>query len=205
MDNVAKVYFSGPSGPVAPGSEISISVLVDTGSPINTFNVSVIFPTDKLKFLGADNTSSIVDIWKTRPSEGDAGAIGFSGGISSSFVGSKGLLVKLSFKVQDTATSSEVGQLSFRKSEFGVADGQGTKVIASSQGFNLSVKQNAQVVSAPFTPFQPTEEDVIIEEGVKKIETENSAPSSLIVLMVLALIIFVICFVAVYNKTKRKL
>jgi hypothetical protein len=205
MDNTVKVYFDGPSGPIAPGSEVSVSVLVDAGSPLNIFNLAVTFPTDKLKFLGSDNTSSIVDIWKTKPSEGDIGVVEFSGGISSSFIGNNGLIVKLSFQVQNTATPAEVSKLSFGKGEFGIADGQGTRIIAKASDFSILVKENAQVVSEPFIPFQPTQSDILIEEGVKKIEAEQTSANSLTYLLISALIIFVICCVAVYNKTKHKL
>jgi len=205
MDNALKVYFSGPSESVAPGSTISVGVLVDSGSPINAFDFAIVFPVDKFEFLGSDNTGSIVDIWQTKPSVDIPGKVVFSGGILEPFSGVKGSLVKLSFKVLDTSSSADLGKISFEKRDLFVADGQGTKVVASPSDINISIKANAEVTSTPFIPFQPTQTDVIIEEGVKKIEAEQTSANSLTYLLVFALIIFVICCVAVYNKTKHKL
>ncbi len=206
MDNQLKIYFDGQSGPITPNSVVSLGLYVDSASPINAFDLSIIFPKDKFEFLGSDNTSSIVDIWQTKPENSVPGSIEMSGGIPQSFTGSKGLLVKLSFKAKYVAGAENGGKISFEQSDFFLADGQGTKVVATATPFNIAIRKDSKIVADAFTPFEPTPSDVIIAEELQSIQTEADAPSSLTMpAIIFLLIIFVICALSVYNKRKRKL
>ena len=205
MDNFVKIYFDGLPGAVAPGSEISVSVLVDATSAINAFDLSVIYPPSKFKFLGSDNTGSIVDIWQTKPIAETPGRIELSGGILDSYAGSKGHVIKFSFQVLDSGGTTDSGKISFIKSDFFLSDGKGTKVSATSSDYNVSVKEDGEVVSTPIIPFQSTPTDVLIENEINNLKAKEASGNWMMFWLVLALVIFVICFVTVYNKTKRKL
>jgi hypothetical protein len=200
-----RIYFDGPGGSVAPGSTLSIGVYVDAKAPINAFDLSMIFPVDQFEFLGSDNTGSIVDIWQTKPSLDTKGNVNFSGGILDPYTGTKGLLAKFSFKVLENQNEVDVNPIDFSKSDFFISDGQGTKIVAEVSPFTISVKQDAEVVSVPFVPFQPTPSDILIEEGVQDIKKEVSQENTLIFSVIFAVLFFVILVWTVYNKRKQKL
>lgn len=200
--STVKIYFDGPKESVAPGSQIVIGVFLDTKVPINAFDVGVSYRTDKLQFLGSDNTNSIVNIWKTKPEGGAPGSVEFSGGILKSFTGSGGLLVRLSFRVLATNKATDTFNLSFSKNDIYLADGKGTKAEVSTPSFSLSVKEDAEVISSPIEPFQSTPTDILIEEGLQ--DFEPGPPVWKLLLAVLVFIVLVFCLVWVYNKLKRK-
>ncbi len=206
MNDEVKIYFNGPTGAIAPKSTISMDVYVDASSPVNAFDLAVVFPSDKFQFLGSDNTGSMVDIWQTQPTSTASGLISFSGGIPASFEGTKGLLIKLSFKALETSSTESAGGFVFNKSDFFLADGLGTKVVAAAPNFSVSVKKNSEVVAQSFTSFEPTQSDIIIAEELQEMRSADASSNSwLMPVIILLLIVFVICFVAVYNNTKRKL
>ena len=198
-----KLYFNGPKEFIAPNSEVTVSVLLDSREPVNAFELTVNYEIGKLKFLGSDNTNSIVDIWQTKPSEVNGG-VGFSGGILDDFTGNGGLLVKLAFKVLDTGLTTDTLNISFGKNDLYLADGKGTKAEVSVSGFSLNIKEDAVVVSSPITPFKSTPSDIMIEQELQTFKEEMFWKNSGTFLSYFVLIIFVICVWAVYNKSKRK-
>lgn len=195
------IYFLGPKTTVAPSSDFVVSVFLDTFDPINAFDLEIVYDKSKLEFLNSDNTGSVVSIWQTSPAILENGNIGFSGGILKAFSGTEGLLIKLSFK----ATTVGEPKISFAKSKIYVADGKGTEIVAPTGGFTLLVKEGSSVISEPIIPFQETEADKIIKEGLDSYDRKVSSGSMFTFLTVFGAIIFVILAFAMYNILKRKL
>ena len=197
----SKVYFSGPNFSIAPESEFLISVLLDAKDPINAFDLEIIYPPDKLKFLGFDNTNSIVDIWQAPPSVLPNGNLKLSGGIIKAFSGNVGLIIKLSFQALNPSESS----ISFVKSNLYIADGKGTEVKTNPETFSVSVKENGKIIFSPTVPFQNTPTDILIKQELKTFKSDMLWKRIFTPLFIFTGILFVICALAVYNKLKRKL
>ena len=122
----SKIYFKGPTGDLAPGSEFTVGVLLDTMDPINAFDLEISYPKDKLEFLSFDNTASIVNIWQPAPVLLPNGNLGLTGGIIKAWSDKAGLLIKISFR----ALNSGSPKLSFAKNNLyipGGAKGGGKK------------------------------------------------------------------------------
>ncbi|HEY4502954.1 MAG TPA: cohesin domain-containing protein [Candidatus Paceibacterota bacterium] len=203
----SKIYFRGPEGSVAPGSTVALGIFLDSTVPINAFDLEVTYRADKLEFLGSGNIDSIVNIWQNKPSIMIPGKVGFSGGILKAFSGEGGLIINLSFKVLDGGEPLENSKISFSfsKSDLYLADGKGTKVETSKSSFSLNLAESGKIISSPVTPFQTTPENALIEKELENFKSDRVAKKIFIPFIILAVLIFVICIWAVYNKRKRKL
>src|SRR3989344_5565667 len=181
-----KIYFTGPGNAVAPGSQVSISVQLDTDISINALDLEVGYPKDTLEFLDFNNENSIIDIWQTKPAILPNGNIGFSGGIIKSFSGTKGL----------------IGKLSLPKSDIYLADGQGTKMSAPTLNLIFSIKDNGQIVVSPVVPFKSTPADIEIEKQLETLKAEGSRRTLIYWSGAGALV--VLSGILMYNKRKRR-
>jgi hypothetical protein len=148
----AKLYFGTPSTAITPASNFRIAVLLDTNVPINAVDLEVKYPQDKLKFLGSDNTHSIIDIWQTPPQMLPDNNIHITGGVLKSFSGTKGLVVELSFK----ALSAGKIEFSFEKTNVYIADGKGTKANTIVETSAVNITGNAGKNEAPVAPVTQT-------------------------------------------------
>ena len=196
-----KIYFKGPEGPVAPGSEVVVGVFLESTVPINAFDLEISYPKDKLEFLDSDNTGSIVNIWQNKPNVSSIGKVGFSGGILKAFSGKEGFLVRISFR----SLSPGAPKLSFTKSNLYIANGKGTEVKASSGALSFYIEEGGAIVSSLTTPFQNTPEDIFIGKELENFKSKILGERIFTPLYIFIVIIFVILALAVYNKRKRKL
>ncbi|OGI82816.1 hypothetical protein A3G53_01955 [Candidatus Nomurabacteria bacterium RIFCSPLOWO2_12_FULL_44_11] len=193
-----KIYFTGPGNAVAPGSQVSISVQLDTDISINALDLEVGYPKDTLEFLDFNNENSIIDIWQTKPAILPNGNIGFSGGIIKSFSGTKGLIGKLSFSAKTEGSP----KLSLPKSDIYLADGQGTKMSAPTLNLIFSIKDNGQIVVSPVVPFKSTPADIEIEKQLETLKAEGSRRTLIYWSGAGALV--VLSGILMYNKRKRR-
>ena len=201
-----QLYFEGQSSSVAPGSRIVLEVFLDSPSAVNAVDLSVVYPTDALQFLGSDNSDSIVDIWQQKP-EGDApGIVNFSGGILKPFTGTKGELIKLSFVVKDEGSSTTNSVISFAKNNIYLADGKGTKINPAIQSFPLVVQENAPVVSEQIESFQNTSSDSLVAAGLKNYSSKVILKEVVVptLIFVISVAVLAFCIFQMYNKNKRK-
>ncbi len=117
------LYFSSPTGDIAPGSEFPVRVLIDSDEPLNAYSVSFSYPVDELQVVGFNKSRSIIDVWQGQPTA-KGGRVEFRGGSLSSFRGEGGELLTVSFK----ALKEGMAELNFTNPAFYLADGKGTKV-----------------------------------------------------------------------------
>lgn len=197
----AKVYLSGPDFALAPESKFLVNVFLDSREVINAFDLEIIYPKDKLKFLSFDNTQSIVDIWHSTPDVSESGHIKLGGGMLQGWSGTKGLLIKISFKALLPSTP----EFSFLKTNLYLADGEGTEVKALGVPNKFTVKEEGKVVSTPAVPFKDTPSDIIIKKELETYKKEVFKRTMTTPIILVVSLIFVICLYAVYNKRKPKL
>ncbi len=168
--NGSMVYFTGP-GTTSVGSTFSINVSLDAAEPINALNLEIVYPKDKFKFLGFDNTHSIVNIWQPTPTLNSFGNIAMAGGMFKSFVGTDGLIIKLSFK---TLAGGDA-KFSFAKNEAYLADGKGTKIPLANSIFSLHVGES--IAPSATTP----DDTVIIDASEDPALPVDTTPPELVV------------------------
>jgi|GEM_PF-6397700 len=201
--STAKIYLEGPKDSIAPSSTVSLNLYLNTDTPVNAFDILISYPKEKATFLGLDNEDSIVDIWQKK---GDSaqGKIDLSGGILQSYSGNRGLVGKISFKVSQNVRENvrpEDIKIAFEKSEVYLADGAGTRVIATSPTFNLKVESGAQILSTPPPTFEPTPSDLAIAEGVQDYKSDIRTEQLVLpALGLLVLLILVFYLIKRYNK-----
>jgi len=121
------IYLETNTDQVGEQSELSVSVLVDTSTSINAADLQILYPADKLEFLGFNNAKSIISFWQNSPSLLTKGHIQLTGGILQQFKGEKGLIVNLTFKALKVGDSV----INFERSNLYLADGKGTKISAN--------------------------------------------------------------------------
>ncbi len=136
----SKIYFDAPAT-VAKNSDIAVNLFIDTTEPINAFDIEIAFPKDKLKFINSANAGSIIDVWQPKPTLLPNGNIHLAGGILTSYVGTKGLLVKLSFRAMAEGTV----KITFTKSNVYIADGKGSVLPLTPISSNIAITQAVDV------------------------------------------------------------
>jgi hypothetical protein len=138
MATSSKVYFKLPSSSITPKSEFIVDVLLDTDTSINAVDLQIFYSSDKLKFLGFNNTGSIVDIWQGGPTLLRSGHIELTGGVLKSFSGIGGKIISMSFRANDIG---EV-KLFFERNNLYLANGQGTKILADISSLAMTIVEN---------------------------------------------------------------
>ena len=194
----ARVYFNDVDVAVAPGSEIGVSIFLDTLYVTNAFDLEVKFPAEKLKFLNADNSSSLADIWQPQPKLAGSGKIILAGGLFKSFVGKGGNVAKLYFRVEDNGVSGDEANITFGKHDIYLADGRGTKIPNDAGEFKLTIDKNAKIFSETGEQFESTLANKNIDKELSKVKIKMFLQNSLLILAVLVVLVF--SRRKVYNK-----
>lgn len=130
-----KIYFEISNESPTPETDFNASVLLDTQTLINAFDLEISYPKEKLQFLNSDNGRSIANIWQGAPAILKNGSIHLAGGLLKPFKGNKGLIVKLLFKTKKEGEA----KLSFGKNDIYIADGKGTKLSLIAFSSDVSV------------------------------------------------------------------
>ena len=126
----ATLRLSPAAGSFILGSTFDISVVLNTdGMPINTVEVELNFPPDKLQIANPSLGKSIVEIWASPPTySNQQGRIYFVGGITAPGINtSEGIVQSFTFRVIAPGDA----QISFGKKNTSVLanDGLGTNVL----------------------------------------------------------------------------
>lgn len=125
----AGLFLNPATGTFLVGSTFDVSIVLDTkGVAVNTIEVELTFPADKLQVANPSVGSSIIQLWPAPPVFSNReGRIYFVGGIPSpGVVSSQGVVLTITFRVVSPGT----GQVSFGERTRVLAnDGRGTDVL----------------------------------------------------------------------------
>jgi hypothetical protein len=118
---------------------------------MNAASGVVSFPADKLTLTSISKSGSIINFWVKEPSfSNSSGTVNFEGAaLSPGFTGPRGQLVALHFLVKGAGRAS----LGFPSGAVLANDGQGTNILADSQGADFSLVEAK--VAAPPVPVIP--------------------------------------------------
>lgn len=154
------VFFKIPDTSIAPQTEFSVDILINSKDSINAFDMEVVFPKDKLHLLNFDYKDSIVDIWQSAPVVLPNGNIRMVGGMIKPFVGDNGLLTKINFR------SESVGDMnfSFFKDNLYIADGKASLAVVASQSSNVVVENNGSRLQIENYFEDKTPPEIILEQ-----------------------------------------
>ncbi|MBI2039283.1 MAG: hypothetical protein HYT22_03325 [Candidatus Niyogibacteria bacterium] len=146
----AKLTVSPSTGAFAVGGTFSISIFLDTEDrPINTLDVIVRFPSEKLQVISPAIGQSIIGVWTAQPYVNNAsGELRFQGGIPGGINVSKGLVSTITFRVRQTGSAI----IRFdSESEVLAHDGRATNVLGDAQSgvysLTLPPQQGPTVIS----------------------------------------------------------
>ncbi len=139
----SSVYFEGPSE-AALDSSVTISVFLNATEPVNAIDLQIAYPKTVLKFISFDNARSIVDIWQGTPAQSEAGKVNLTGGIFKPFVGQKGLIGKITFRIMGEGSP----KIYLFKDNVYIADGKGTKLPIDSLSFAFSITKTTPPLAA---------------------------------------------------------
>ena len=137
----ATLYLSPGAGSFLVGSTFDVSIILGTGDmSVNTVEVELKFPADKIQLVNPSVGRSIIQIWATQPVfSNKEGKIYFVGGIPSPGIKtSQGIITTMTFRV--VAPGS--GQMQFLEKNSVLAnDGFGTNILREPKGayFNFNV------------------------------------------------------------------
>lgn len=125
----ASLSMSPNSGSYEVGSTFDVSVYLDTQSQsVNTIELNIKFPPDKLQLVSSSTGKSIIGIWTSLPKyNNENGTIYLVGGIPGGVNVSRGLISTFTFRVR--AVGSAV--VKFENSRVLLNDGLGTEVLTN--------------------------------------------------------------------------
>ncbi len=128
----ASLSISPNSGTFVVDSTFDVSVYLDTqGQSINTIELSIKYPPDKLQLVSSSTGKSIIGIWTSQPKfNNQTGVIELTGGVPGGINASRGLITTMTFRAK--AVGSAV--VKFDTSRVLLNDGNGTETVT--QNYN---------------------------------------------------------------------
>ena len=151
----ANLRLSPAAGSFVVGSTFDISVIMNTDAvPVNTIEVELNFPPDKLQIVNPSLGRSIVQIWASPPTfSNQEGRIYFIGGIPSPGINiSEGVVQSFTFRV----TAPGDAKISFGKNISILAnDGFGTNVLKQTSPAVFSLVLSPAQGPEVFSPTHP--------------------------------------------------
>jgi hypothetical protein len=127
----AALFLSPASGTFQVDSTFDISIFLNTqGNSVNTIDMALRFPTDKLQLVSTGTGRSIVGLWTSPPKyNNQTGIVELTGGVPGGVNVERGLITTLTFRAK------AVGQavVKFDRSKILLNDGLGTEVLTQNQ------------------------------------------------------------------------
>lgn len=121
------------------GSEVPVTITVDSRSPVNAIGGTVTFPPDLLQVTGLSRISSTIDLWSEEPTIlNSEGTVHFSGGI----IGDKatqplhGTVIVLTMKPLKEGRAT----LTLKDGQLLAADGVGTNIVSGANTLSLYIR-----------------------------------------------------------------
>jgi hypothetical protein len=120
------------------GDTFYAEVSIDTDTPINVIEASLLFPNEQLEAKEISQDGSLIDLWIKEPNLETSGAIYFSGGILRA-----GGFVKTgkAFTVVFTATNEGSATIRLDRSSFALSDGKGTLITPKTNEIVFHIKK----------------------------------------------------------------
>lgn len=127
----ASLFLSPGSGTFVVDSTFEVSVYLDTkGNSVNTIDLAIKFPPDKLQLVSSGIGKSIIGLWTSQPKyNNQTGLLELTGGVPGGVNVSRGLITTMTFRVK------AVGQavVKFDRTRILLNDGEGTEVVTNNQ------------------------------------------------------------------------
>lgn len=123
----ASLKLSPGAKTVSLNQEFNVDLVLVAVDPVNSAEVTLRFPTDRLSVVSVSSTGSVITVWAAQPTFSNTnGTVSFAGGRTSSFRGS-GKLVTVRFKALRTGDAA----VWLGEGQVLLADGTGLNVLAT--------------------------------------------------------------------------
>jgi hypothetical protein len=131
LANHAILSIAPSTGTFVVDSTFEASIYLNThGQSINTVELALKFPPDKLQLVSSSTGKSVIGLWATLPKfNNETGTVELVGGIPGGLNFNKGLITTLTFRVK--AVGSAV--LRFSSANVLLHDGSGTEILTQTQ------------------------------------------------------------------------
>jgi hypothetical protein len=136
----SELNFIGTGTETSVGGDVAVSLVLSTTEAVNAVDIEIHYPNDKLKYDSFSNAGSIVDFWRSKPTLIRDGVIKISGGIMSGYKGTSGQIIKINF----SAISLGVGNISLGEKSLYLADGKATLIVPETSSYTIKVSETAE-------------------------------------------------------------
>jgi hypothetical protein len=127
----ASLSLSPSSGSFEVESTFDVSIFLNTqGNVVNTIDLALRYPQDKLQLVSSGTGKSIVGLWTSQPKyNNQTGTMELTGGIPGGVNVERGLITSLTFRVKAVGTAV----VRFERTRILLNDGLGTEVLTQAQ------------------------------------------------------------------------
>ncbi|MCL5733593.1 MAG: cohesin domain-containing protein [Patescibacteria group bacterium] len=150
----ATLYFAPDTVSSAIGGDFRVDVKIDSqGASVNAAQAVVQFPSNVLKLLDVDKSSSVFNFWLDGPTISNAsGTLAFTAGTTQGVSGGALEVISLHFQTLGSGTA----QISISNGAITAADGSGTNVLSTVKNASVGIATNIVAPPAAQIPQQVT-------------------------------------------------
>ncbi|KKR29116.1 MAG: hypothetical protein UT61_C0036G0007 [Candidatus Woesebacteria bacterium GW2011_GWA1_39_8] len=150
LASAATLSVSPTSGTFEVGDQVTVKIVVSSGTPINAISGTVSFPTSLFTVESISKAGSILNFWISEPNfSAGAGTLQFEGVTLGGFQGGTGTVVTAILRAVKVGS----GTVAFKSGQVLANDGQGTDVTSGLGEATFSVEAKKET-SKPSLPKQ---------------------------------------------------
>lgn len=168
--SAAELSLSKISSTTKVGDIVKVKVLVSSNQSVNAISGQIDFPRKLLQVQSLSKTGSIIGLWAVEPSYSNStGGVSLEGVVLNGYKGNGGTVLTITFKV----VAAGSGTVQIISGSVLANDGEGTNVLTSKTGFDITTTAGAVEKEPVETTVTPVVEAVVPKIAVEELKKKD--------------------------------